>query len=193
MSAELYRLLENILRVGIVAEVNTQNWTVRVRSGSLLTGWLRWDATRAGAFKLWLPPAVGEQVLIGCIGGNPETAMIISSLYSTHNPAPGQTGQEAVLTAPDGAAFRYDASTGALAVTGVKTADIHASTAITLHTPKVTCTQHLETATLSVTKGGKMQGNFTHSGGKFTSNGVQVDAHSHGGVQHGGSWTEGTQ
>ncbi|WP_370555508.1 phage baseplate assembly protein V [Edwardsiella tarda] len=191
MSAELYRLLENILRVGVVAEVDTKNWMVRVRSGDLLTGWLRWNTVRAGTFKLWLPPAVGEQVIIGCMGGNPETAMIIGSLYSVDNPAPGQTGQEAVLTAPDGATFRYDAATGALEATGIKTADIYASVGITLHTPKVTCTQHLETATLSVTQGGEMQGNFTHSSGKFTSNGVQVDSHDHGGVQHGGSWTEG--
>ena len=42
-------------------------------------------------------------------------------------------------------------------------------------------------------KGGVMAGNIEHSGGKFTSNGVQVDNHAHGSVQSGGSWTKGTQ
>jgi phage baseplate assembly protein gpV len=36
-------------------------------------------------------------------------------------------------------------------------------------------------------------GDIQHTGGKFTSNGVQVDNHNHGGVERGGSWTEGTK
>ncbi|EKN3413197.1 phage baseplate assembly protein V, partial [Yersinia enterocolitica] len=32
-----------------------------------------------------------------------------------------------------------------------------------------------------------------HAGGQFSSNGVVVDNHNHGGVQRGGSYTEGIQ
>ncbi len=53
--------------------------------------------------------------------------------------------------------------------------------------------QKLTTGTLEVQKGGKMTGNIEHTGGKFISNGVQVDDHAHGNVQSGGSWTKGTQ
>jgi phage baseplate assembly protein gpV len=35
-----------------------------------------------------------------------------------------------------------------------------------------------------------MKGNITHTGGKFTSIGVQVDDHDHDGVEKGGNWTE---
>ena len=90
MSAELMRLLSNIIRTGIISEVDEKSWRVRVRSGELETGWLRWNTTRAGAFNVWLPPSPGEQVVIACIGGNPETAMIIGSLWSDASPAPGQ-------------------------------------------------------------------------------------------------------
>lgn len=90
MSAELMRLLSNIIRTGIISEVDEKSWRVRVRSGELETGWLRWNTTRAGAFNVWLPPSVGEQVVIACIGGNPETAMIIGSLWSDANPAPAK-------------------------------------------------------------------------------------------------------
>ncbi len=55
------------------------------------------------------------------------------------------------------------------------------------------CTNKLTTGTLEVKKGGKMSGDIQHTGGKFTSNGVQVDKHNHGGVERGGSWTEGTK
>ncbi len=38
-----------------------------------------------------------------------------------------------------------------------------------------------------------MTGNVEHSGGKFDSNGVVVDNHDHGGVQRGGSRTDGPE
>ncbi|WP_259293908.1 phage baseplate assembly protein V [Klebsiella pneumoniae] len=50
-----------------------------------------------------------------------------------------------------------------------------------------------ETGTLEVKQGGKMSGDIEHSGGAFTSNGVQVDKHGHGGIRRGDEWTEGTQ
>ncbi|HAE7582961.1 TPA_asm: phage baseplate assembly protein V, partial [Salmonella enterica subsp. houtenae serovar 44:z36[z38]:-] len=139
------------------------------------------------------PPAIGEQVLIACIGGNPETAMVIGSLYSNDNPAPGSSLKEMVITAPDGAVIRYDADAGALSATGMKTANLEASVSVTLKTPVVECTQHLKAATFEITQGGKMTGSVEHSGGSFTSNGVQVDNHGHGGVKPGDSWTQETR
>ncbi|MDF8605368.1 phage baseplate assembly protein V, partial [Escherichia coli] len=109
MNAELMRLISNIIRTGVIFDVNPQTWEVRVRSGGLETGWLRWSTARAGAFSVWVPPATGEQVAFVCIGGNPETAIIIGSLWSDDIPAPGSTLKEIIMTAPDGAVFRYDA------------------------------------------------------------------------------------
>lgn len=188
MNAELIRLLENIFRVGVVIAVDEESWRVRVQSGELQTDWLRWNTTRAGAFSIWVPPSVGEQVWLGCIGGNPETAVIIGSLYSSDNPAPGSSLKEIVLTAPDGAFFRYDAETSALEAQGMKTAHIKASVSVTLETPLVECTDHLKTKTFETAEGGKMDGEFT---GKMTFNGVKPEDHDHGGVESGGSWSKG--
>ena len=191
MSAELIRLLENILRVGVVIAVDEESWRVRVQSGELQTDWLRWNTTRAGAFSIWVPPSVGEQVWLGCIGGNPETAVIIGSLYSSDNPAPGSSLKEIVLTAPDGASFRYDAEASALEAQGMKTAHIKASASVTLETPIVECTDHLKVRTFELSEGGTMKGNVTQSGGSLSSNGVTVHSHVHGGVQGGSSNTGG--
>ncbi|SVK46990.1 Phage P2 baseplate assembly protein gpV [Acinetobacter baumannii] len=60
---------------------------------------------------------------------------------------------------------------------------------ITLDAPEVVCTNKLTTGTLEVEKGGAMRGNIEHSGGSFSSNGVVVDSHTHGGVQTGGGKT----
>lgn len=157
MSAELMRLLSNIIRTGIISEVDEKSWRVRVRSG------------------------------------NPETAMIIGSLWSDAIPAPGKSLKEIVVSAPDGAVFRYDADAGALSASGMKTATLQASVSVTLDTPVVECTDLLRTATLDVTKGGKMSGNITHSGGNFTSNGITVHTHKHGGVKGGSDSTGGPQ
>ncbi|EPY4465473.1 phage baseplate assembly protein V [Klebsiella variicola] len=191
--AELIRLLENIGRTGTVTEIDEEKWRVRVQSGGLETTWLRWNAQRAGAFKVWIPPSIGEQVWLLCLGGNTDTAIIGGSLYSNDNPAPGATRNEMVVTAPDGARFRYDAEAGALQVTGIKSAAIEASVIVTLDTPEVNCTNLLRAKNLDITEGGEMRGDFNHTGGVFISNGVQVDNHNHGKVERGGDWTEGTR
>ena len=191
--AELIRLLENIARTGTVTEIDEKNARVRVQSGGLETTWLRWNAQRAGAFKVWVPPSIGEQVWLLCLGGNTDTAIIGGSLYSNDNPAPGATRNEMVVTAPDGARFRYDAEAGALQVTGIKSAAIEASVIVTLDTPEVNCTNLLRAKNLDITEGGEMRGDFNHTGGVFISNGVQVDNHNHGKVERGGDWTEGTR
>lgn len=191
--AELLRLMENIARTGTVTEIDEGKWRVRVQSGELETTWLRWNAQRAGAFKVWVPPSIGEQVWFLCLGGNTDVAFIGGSLYSDDNPAPGASRNEMVVTAPDGAKFRYDAEAGALQVKGIKSAVVEASVKITLDTPEVECTNLLTTRNLNVTEGGEMHGDITHTGGAFTSNGVQVDDHSHGGVERGGDWTVDTK
>ncbi|EFB70327.1 hypothetical protein PROVRUST_08538, partial [Providencia rustigianii DSM 4541] len=84
-----------------------------------------------------------------------------------------------------------EASEQVSAITQVVIVD--AAKQIKLNTPTVICSDNLTCATLNVTKGGEMTGDITHKGGKFSSNGVVVDDHSHGGVQRGGSRTEGTQ
>ena len=191
--AEVIRLLENIVRTGTVTQIDEKKWRVRVQSGELDSTWLRWNAQRAGAFKVWVPPSVGEQVWCLCMGGNTTAAIIGGSLYSNDNPAPGTSTKEMIGTAPDGAKFRYDAEAGALQASGIKSATIEASVKVLLATPLVECTEMLKTKNLTVTEGGKMQGNFEHTDGKLTSNGVQVDDHDHGAVERGGDWTEGTR
>ncbi|EMX8696334.1 phage baseplate assembly protein V [Klebsiella michiganensis] len=191
--AELIRLLENVVRTGTVTEIDEEKWRVRVQSGGLSPNWMRWTAQRAGAFKVWVPPSIGEQVWFLCLGGNTDIAFIGGSLYSDDNQAPGASRDEIVVTAPDGARFSYDAAAGALQVTGIKTAAIEASVKITLDTPEVECTNLLTTKSLNVREGGEMRGDITHTDGAFTSNGVQVDDHDHGNVERGGNWTEGVR
>ncbi|HCN7578404.1 TPA: phage baseplate assembly protein V [Escherichia coli] len=205
---ELARAIRNLIRSGVVTEVDTVQGLCRVQSGGIQTTWLNWLTTRAGRSRTWWAPSVGEQVLLLAIGGELDTAFVLPGIFSDDNPAPSASADAWHVAFPDGAVIEYEPETGALTVSGIKTADVtasesitatvpvvlvKASTSITLDTPEVICTNKLTTATLEVQKGGKMTGNIEHSGGTFKSNGVQVDDHGHGGVQRGGVWTEGTK
>ncbi|AWF38301.1 baseplate assembly protein V [Klebsiella oxytoca] len=205
---ELARAIRNLIRSGVVTEVDTVQGLCRVQSGGIQTTWLNWLTTRAGRSRTWWAPSVGEQVLLLAIGGELDTAFVLPGIYSDDNPAPSASADAWLVEFPDGAVMSYEPETGALTVTGIKTADVTASDSVavsvpvvlikaearvTLDTPEVVCTNKLTTGTLEVKKGGKMSGNIEHSGGAFTSNGVQVDKHGHGGIRRGDEWTEGTQ
>ncbi len=153
----------------------------------LETDWLNWLTSHAGRVKSRSAPSVGEQVLILSLGGELTTAFVLPAVFSDVNPAPSASPDAIMLTFPDGAQFNYEPKTGHLALTGIKTATITAASAITLDTPVVTCTQQLITDSLQVNQGGKITGEFTHSGGNLTSNGITLHRHQHSGVKSGGN------
>lgn len=203
--SELARAVRDIIRIGVVAEVDTTLGVCRVQSGELVTDWLHWLTSRAGGSRTWWAPSVGEQVLLLSLGGELDTGFVLPAIYSDDFPAPSASPQAYHISFSDGAVVEYEPETGALTVSGIKTAAITAATSInatapnvtvtasskiTLDTPEVVCTNKLTTGSLEVKKGGNMAGNITHTGGAFTSNGVQVDTHTHGGVQTGGGNTQ---
>ncbi len=63
MTANLLRRLQNLIRVGVVVEVDTQKGC-RVKTGDLVTDWLKWITLRAGQTRTLSAPSKGEQVLI---------------------------------------------------------------------------------------------------------------------------------
>lgn len=205
---EIARAIRNLIRTGIVTDVDPVEGLCRVQTGGIQTTWLNWLTARAGRSRSWWAPSVGEQVLLLAIGGELDTAFVLPGIFSDDNPAPSASPDAFHIAFPDGAAIEYDPESGALTVSGIKTADVTASgsitatvpvvmvkaeTRITLDTPEVVCTNKLITGSLEVQKGGTMKGDITHTGGKFTSNGVQADDHDHGGVKGGEERTKGTK
>ncbi|AVZ15942.1 phage baseplate assembly protein V [Enterobacter hormaechei] len=193
---ELARAIRNLIRSGVVTEVDTVQGLCRVQSGGIQTTWLNWLTTRAGRSRTWWAPSVGEQVLLLAIGGELDTAFVLPGIFSDDNSAPSASADAWHVVFPDGAVMEYEPETSALTVTGIKTADVtasesitatvplvlvKASTSITLDTPEVICTNKLTTATLEVQKGGTMKGNIEHTGGSLSSNGRVLHTHKHPG------------
>ncbi|ELB6470214.1 phage baseplate assembly protein V [Salmonella enterica] len=206
--AELRRRIDNLIRTGVVTDVNLKSATCRVSSGAIKTDWLSWMTCRAGNSRVWWAPSAGEQVLLFSLSGNPEAGIVLPALFSDTSPPPSQQAETLYITMPDGAEIIYDAQKSALSATGIKTATISASDSIsattrtatitasasvTLKAPVVECTGLLKTGSLEVTGGGKMSGNINHTGGEFSSNGVVVHTHRHSGVEPGGGSSGGPQ
>lgn len=73
---EIMRLITNLIRTGVVTEVDRENWLCRVKTGDLETNWISWLTLRAGNARTWWRPSEGEQVVLLSLGGNLEPATV---------------------------------------------------------------------------------------------------------------------
>lgn len=62
--SELQRKLANIVRIGLVKEVDYEKARVKVQIGKFLTDWLPWITSKAGKDRDWCPPDIDEQVVV---------------------------------------------------------------------------------------------------------------------------------
>ncbi|RCV89724.1 phage baseplate assembly protein V [Billgrantia montanilacus] len=131
-AAELLRLIHNLIRLGTVAEVDHEAVRVRVKSGGLLTGWLKWGEERAGTTRTWSPPTVGEQVILLSPGGDLSAAVILSGLNQLAHPAPSSDPNVIGRWYPDGTHVQYDHGTNTLTVDCVGDVIIKAAGVVTI-------------------------------------------------------------
>lgn len=182
--AELLRLIENLLRLGTIAEVDhgtpgQRLPAVRVKSGALLTGWLPWANGRAGTTRDWNPPTVGEQVMILSPGGDLSNGVAMPSLFQLNYQPPSNAPGKVAREYPDGGLFEYDHANSVLR--------IHLPGAIEIHAPGGT--QWVG----GIHHQGNMQreGSYEQSGGGLTHNGKNIGHdHKHSGVQSGSGTTK---
>lgn len=184
-TAELLRCLQNLIRLGVVAEIDHANPPrVRVQSGKLLTGWLPWSAGRAGETRKWDPVTIGEQVLILSPGGDLAAGIVVPSIYSDAFPAPsGNPGLHATHY-PDGAIIEYDHIGHALNATlpDGSSATLTA-TQVIINAPETRCTGNLTVDQDITVLGG------VNAAVDVTAAGVSLVNHVHNGVVPGSSNT----
>lgn len=178
--AQLNRLLENLLRLGTVAEVDHQAARVKVQSGRLLTGWLPWLTLRAGDDREWNPPTVDEQVVLLSPSGQTANGVAIVGLFSDQNPANGDRPGLHRRTYRDGAVIEYDSIA-------------HHLRAIL---PAGGSTELVSTGGINITGDITHQGNYTQTGNQTVTGSVSVSddvlaagislvTHVHGGAMPG--------
>lgn len=108
---DMERRLANAIRIGTVAELNTEKKRIRVKVGKITTGWLRWSMGRSGPDNEWSPPEVGEQVILAAPSGDLAQAVAIGTIYRDEFEAPGSSADQTVRTWKDGAREEYNRET----------------------------------------------------------------------------------
>ncbi|MGB7644401.1 MAG: phage baseplate assembly protein V [Pseudomonas fluorescens] len=106
--AALSRMLENLIRFGVIAAVQMVPPRVKVKTGELTTAWLPWLALRAGSDREWDPPTLDEQVILLSPSGQLANGVVITGLPSDHIPANGDRAGLHRRTYADGAVIEYD-------------------------------------------------------------------------------------
>ncbi|WP_426074180.1 phage baseplate assembly protein V [Janthinobacterium sp. DSP2-3-3] len=140
--SDLTRLLQNLIRLGSIAEV--KGTKARVRLGpTLITEWLNWATGRAGSTCTWSAPTIGEQVIVFSPGGDLTRGIIVPALYSQAFDAPESSDTIHTTHYPDGAVVQYDHAAHALtALLPGGTATITADK-VTSNAPSTICTGDL--------------------------------------------------
>ena len=175
MYAELNRRIENIIRFGLIEEVDYANAKARVKCGQILTDFLPFVTLRTGTTKTWSPPTVGEQCVLLAMSGELNTACILTGLYTQNSPSKNQN--EHIIEFADGALIKYNQKTGKLEVTGIKSAVINAADHIEITVPKVTINGDVQ-----------VNGSIKSTGDQVAGSISQIN-HTHGGVMGGPSST----
>lgn len=110
------KLIGDVLRLGTVETVDLAQATCTVRVGDMVTGDIPFIASRAGAFRIWCPPSIGEQVLLISPEADMLAALALGGLFSDAHPAPAAIASLHV-ECDDGAILAYDPAAHALKVT----------------------------------------------------------------------------
>jgi phage baseplate assembly protein V len=197
-STEHDRQLGNLVMLGVIKELDEANALVRVDVDGLVTDWIPFTAARAGAgVREWLPPEVGEQVVMLSPYGDPAQGVVLGSVYQDAHAAPANVKTTKRTEFADGAFIQYDREGHKYDI------DVPAGGAITLRIGQTTLKLEDGQATLTTPKcvvdspDSQFTGNVTIDGDAtvngstavkaITSNGKSIsDTHKHTGVQTGG-------
>ncbi len=103
--AELNRKLANIIRIGLVKEVDYKKARARVKVGEFITDWLPWITTRAGEDRSWFSPDIDEQVMVLSPFGELSLGVVLPAIYQ----APPESKKEvSSVVFKDGTKYTYD-------------------------------------------------------------------------------------
>lgn len=92
--SDLYRRLNNIIRVGKVVAVDYNQAKAQVQIGKIKTAYLPWLIPSTDT---WIPIKQGEQVLVLSPNGNISMGVILPALYQSAKPAPSTDNKKIIF------------------------------------------------------------------------------------------------
>ncbi|WP_353274076.1 phage baseplate assembly protein V [Wolbachia endosymbiont (group A) of Ennomos erosarius] len=106
--SELNRKLANIIRIGLVKEIDYEKAKVRVKIGEFLTDLLPWITSKAGKDRNWSPPDIDEQVVILSPLGELSLGVVLGGIYQEKYPASENKKEINSVKFQDGTKLSYD-------------------------------------------------------------------------------------
>lgn len=106
--SELNRKLANIIRIGLVKEVDYEKARVRVKIGEFLTDWLPWVTARAGEDRSWFAPNIDDQVIVLSPYGELSLGVVLPAIYQEKYPPPENKKEINSAKFQDGTKLSYD-------------------------------------------------------------------------------------
>lgn len=167
-----------MLALGVIESVDRAAGECVVRMGEIVSGPVPWIERSAGETVTWLPPSVGQQVVVLAPEGEIQAALVLGGVFSNAHPVPAHPDRDAQILFKDGAALSYDATAhrleiilpggGALALTAPGGVDI--------------------TGPVSITGDLSVEGTVTASD-DVEADGISLVGHTHNGVAAGSAST----
>ncbi|WP_306168626.1 phage baseplate assembly protein V [Halomonas sp. MMSF_3323] len=114
--SDLRRRLANIVRPGVIDQLDTGNARVRVRAGEVLTGWLPWMTTRAMNDRSWWAPEPGEQVIVLSPSGELTNGYVLPAVFQQEAPPPASSKTTHAVEYADGTRVSHDRAASAYSV-----------------------------------------------------------------------------
>lgn len=162
-------LIGDMVRLGVIDTVDLAAASCIVAVGDVRSPPLPW-LELAGGFRTWVPPTVGEQVLLICPEGDIAHGVALRGLYSDAFPAPAGDATARILM-PDGTTIDYDPAAHRLTIS-------LAGGGLTIDAP----------AGVTIVGDVDVTGTVTASD-DVIGGGISLKTHRHGNVQSGSSQT----
>lgn len=119
MSSELERRISELVRVGVISEVQPEQGLCRVSFGSRVSPLSPWLALRAGGDRDFWHPDIGEQALFLSPYGDGSEGIVLPGLFSNKIPIPeGVRPGLHVTEYGDAIRIERDRATGTIRITG---------------------------------------------------------------------------
>jgi phage baseplate assembly protein V len=120
--SEMNRRLLQIVRIGVIQEIDYTKAKARVKVGDNVTGWRPWVSLA----KAWIPPAVGDQVVVLSPNGDFEQGILFPALYHSKSKPPSNKENELKIKLSENSSVCFDSNLEKLTVKiGLQTLELN--------------------------------------------------------------------
>lgn len=146
---------DNLIQIGTIVNVDPENRAlVRVELFERVTDWIPYKMVVNSHIRVWIPPRVGEQVIVMSPFGDGDDGIVLGGIYNVSQKEPtGSNEHTSVVVFEDGTSITYDTTAKALTINASGSVAVTAPSGMSI-TADVTITGNLNvTGTITDEKG----------------------------------------